>query len=210
MEETYSFGYWVRRRRKALDLTQDALADRVGCTRSAIKKIEADERRPSQLMAERLAECLRVPEEERALFIESALGMRSISRLPVAAQPLPVPALPSTNLIAPLTPFIGRMAEVSNLRTMLMQSNGRLLTVLGPPGVGKTRLAIEAARTMVESFRDGVRFVDFAPVSDADLAPATLAQAIGIPLPTQRRILTVSRTDSGIAKCCWCWIISNT
>ena len=73
------------------------------------------------------------------------------------------------------------MAEVSNLRVMLMQSNGRLLTVLGPPGVGKTRLAIEAARTMVESFRDGVRFVDFAPVFDADLAPATLAQAIGIP-----------------------------
>ena len=74
MEETYSFGYWVRRRRKALDLTQDALADRVGCTRSAVKKIEADERRPSQLMAERLAECLRVPEEERALFIDSAAG----------------------------------------------------------------------------------------------------------------------------------------
>ncbi|HET9224445.1 MAG TPA: helix-turn-helix transcriptional regulator, partial [Roseiflexaceae bacterium] len=46
MSDTVSFGYWVRRRRKALDLTQAELAQRVGCAMVTIKKIEADERRP--------------------------------------------------------------------------------------------------------------------------------------------------------------------
>jgi transcriptional regulator with XRE-family HTH domain len=56
--ETDSFGYWVRRRRKALDLTQAALASQVGCATITIKKIERDERRPSLTMAERLADFL--------------------------------------------------------------------------------------------------------------------------------------------------------
>ena len=56
-----SFGYWVRRRRIALDLTRDALARRVGCSPSAIKKIERDERRPSRTMANRLADALNLP-----------------------------------------------------------------------------------------------------------------------------------------------------
>ena len=57
-ETTISFGYWVRRQRRALDLTQRALAECVGCAVATIKKIEADERRPSAQMAERLAACL--------------------------------------------------------------------------------------------------------------------------------------------------------
>ena len=61
MEITDSFGYWVRRQRKAMDLTQDELAQRVGCAVITLRKIESDERRPSCLMAERLAECLALP-----------------------------------------------------------------------------------------------------------------------------------------------------
>ena len=67
-EQTHSFGYWLRRRRKALDLTQEALADSVSCSRFAIRKIEADERRPSRRLAERLADHLAVLPEERAAF----------------------------------------------------------------------------------------------------------------------------------------------
>jgi transcriptional regulator with XRE-family HTH domain len=48
METTVSFGYWMRRQRKALDLTQQVLTERVGCSVAAIKKIEGDERRPSR------------------------------------------------------------------------------------------------------------------------------------------------------------------
>ncbi len=61
MEITISFGYWIHRQRKALDLTQQVLADKVGCSLAAIKKIEGDERRPSRQIAERLADILGVP-----------------------------------------------------------------------------------------------------------------------------------------------------
>ena len=81
MEITHSFGYWVRRRRKALDLTQRQLAEQVGCAAVTIKKIEADERRPSRQMAERLAECLLVAEDQRQEFIDSARGIERVERL---------------------------------------------------------------------------------------------------------------------------------
>jgi transcriptional regulator with XRE-family HTH domain len=69
MEDNASFGYWVRRRRKALDLTQQALAQQVGCALSTIRKIETDARRPSRQIAELLAEQLkyRRPIERRSL-----------------------------------------------------------------------------------------------------------------------------------------------
>lgn len=60
MDIRSSFGYWIRRQRKALDLTQQALADQVGCSLAAIKKIEQDERRPSQQIAGLLADVLGV------------------------------------------------------------------------------------------------------------------------------------------------------
>ncbi len=72
MEPTVSFGYWLRRRRKALDLTQAELAQCVGCATGTIKHIEADERRPSRQMAARLAECLCLPAEEHSLHQRGA------------------------------------------------------------------------------------------------------------------------------------------
>ncbi len=69
-----SFGYWVRRRRLALDLTRDALARRVGCSPSALKKFERDERRPSRTMATRLAEALGVPPDQGERFVAAALA----------------------------------------------------------------------------------------------------------------------------------------
>ena len=72
-DDNPSFGYWLRRRRKALDLTQRRLAQLVGCAVATIKKLEGDERRPSLQMAERLADCLVVPTEERGgLFARCA------------------------------------------------------------------------------------------------------------------------------------------
>ena len=60
MIETASFGKWIYRRRKALDLTQRDLAERTGCALSTIKKIETDQRRPSRDLAHRLADALRI------------------------------------------------------------------------------------------------------------------------------------------------------
>lgn len=72
MVETDSLGYWIRRRRKALDLTQRALADQVPCSLATIKKIEADERRSSPQMAERLAVCLGLTAGEQSRFMAVA------------------------------------------------------------------------------------------------------------------------------------------
>jgi predicted ATPase/class 3 adenylate cyclase len=91
LERTFSFGYWLRRRRKALDLTQEALADQVGCTGSMIKRIEADERRPSRQLAERLANTLTLALDERAAFIQAARAELASDQLDIAVRPLAAP-----------------------------------------------------------------------------------------------------------------------
>jgi class 3 adenylate cyclase len=96
MDTSPSFGYWLRRRRKALDLTQAELAQRVGCVVTTIKKIETDERRPSKQLAERLADCLAIPPVERAPFLQAARGELAADRLAAATQPLAPLAEPTT------------------------------------------------------------------------------------------------------------------
>src|SRR6476661_8761091 len=87
MREVPSFGAWLKRRRKALDLTQEALARLVGCAVVSIRKIEADEQRPSRQTAERLAQHLQIAPEEQATFVQFArLGLDEIP------PPLPIPA----------------------------------------------------------------------------------------------------------------------
>jgi len=87
MEPISSFGYWLRRRRKALDLTQDELARKIGCALGTLKKIETDERRPSKQLAERLADCLQIAAGERAAFLKAARTELAVDRLDVAAVP---------------------------------------------------------------------------------------------------------------------------
>src|SRR5919206_3750026 len=70
MDESSSFGYWLRRRRKALDLTQLDLAQRVGCAKVTIQKIELDARRPSREIALQLVQVLAIPTAEQATFLQ--------------------------------------------------------------------------------------------------------------------------------------------
>src|SRR5262245_55913777 len=92
-----SFGVWLRRRRGALDMTQADLGRRVGVAAASIRKIEADERRPSIQVAERLAEALAVPPAKRALFVRAARG--ELACLPeLAAVERVVPAHEATSL----------------------------------------------------------------------------------------------------------------
>jgi len=88
MIQEHSFGYWLRLRRKALDLTREALADRVGCSAATIRKIEAEERRPSAQIAERLARILNIPPEEEKAFLQYARGnMQSVIGEPSENKP---------------------------------------------------------------------------------------------------------------------------
>jgi len=83
----YSFGSWIKHRRKALDLSQQELANRVGCSVSAIFKIESDDRRPSRQIAELLAEHLQIPGEQHPQFLKVARREKMVESL----EPLPVP-----------------------------------------------------------------------------------------------------------------------
>src|SRR5512147_1699887 len=74
MQEQHSFGDWLRLKRRALDLTREALADRVGCSVSTIRKLEEEERRPSTQIAELLAEIFKVPAAERTAFLRFTRG----------------------------------------------------------------------------------------------------------------------------------------
>src|SRR5438132_104970 len=89
-----SFGNWLKRRRKALDLTQAELAQRVEYARVTIHKIETDALRPSRQMAERLADELAIPPTERPAFVRFARDASRASRsasLPPVPQHAPVP-----------------------------------------------------------------------------------------------------------------------
>lgn len=92
-----------------------------------------------------------------------------------SAVPASAPSAPRSNLRAPLTSFVGRREDVAEL-TRLLSNGTRLVTMVGPGGAGKTRLATEAGRTLVDQSGDGIWFVELAPLGDAaDVAPAVLS-----------------------------------
>jgi predicted ATPase/DNA-binding CsgD family transcriptional regulator/transcriptional regulator with XRE-family HTH domain len=88
-------------------------------------------------------------------------------------------SLPGTVPLAPGR-LIGRQSELAFIEAALVHSDNRLLTLVGPGGVGKSRLAIAAANQCQSAFADGVTFVDLAPLSSDDMVPAAIADAFGL------------------------------
>ncbi len=110
MADNFSFGYWVRRRRRALDLTQADLAQQVHCSLSLLRKIEADERRPSLQLVQLLAEIFALDPDERDMLLRVARAERGPDQLELATQPIdaPTPApLPSGMVTFLLTDIVG-------------------------------------------------------------------------------------------------------
>jgi len=152
----------LRRRRKALDFTQEALAKRVSCSGFSIRKIEADERRPSRRLAERLAESLAIPDEERRDFLDAARAVRLVNGLRLDATPLGIDARvdapdspivaavkSSTGAASDVTPFVGRSNEFSlliGLIARLTRGAGHTVLIEGEPGIGKSRFMREIVR----------------------------------------------------------------
>jgi len=176
-----SFGEWLKRQRKASGLTQEQLAMQVGCSAIAIRKIEAEQRRPSAQIAERLAHIFNVSPDDQKHFLRFARGglksapAESIKDAPWRATNAPVRA----NLPATVTSLIGREKEIAEVREYLEREDIRLVTLVGPPGIGKTRLSLEAARASLSNFPDGVFFVALAPLNDPSLVAPAILQALG-------------------------------
>jgi predicted ATPase/transcriptional regulator with XRE-family HTH domain len=176
-----TFGEWLLRQRNARKLTREEFAQRVGCSVSALRKIESGERRPSTQIAELMANCLDVPLEERPTFVRVARRELSVDRLLPESKLIATPNVssPKTNLPIFPTPLIGREHEVEQLRELLCNSQCRLLTLVGPGGIGKTRLAMESASHMQDFFADGVYFVSLASVSTTSFIVPMIADALG-------------------------------
>ena len=173
MPEAISFGTWLRQRRRALDLTQKAFADQIGCAEITVRRMEADEYKPSKELAFVLFEELGIPEPERHHWISFARGMSD----------LPGPSIPqlikhNSNLPGSLTSFIGREKEQAEAIQLI--SKQRLVTLTGSGGVGKTRFALKMGEQLLENYPDGVWWVELASLNDPALLPQTFAMLFGL------------------------------
>ncbi len=171
-----SFGSWLRQRRKALDLTRTELAGQVGCAVITIQKIETDERRPSKQVAERMADVLAISLEERTAFV--AFARRAGVRSP--APSVPVQNIPFYNLPPQITSFVGRVDDVAHIAETLGNADCRLVTLVGPGGIGKTSLALQVAHEQSANFVDGAYFVALAPIRSADLLAVAIGSALNL------------------------------
>jgi predicted ATPase len=91
----------------------------------------------------------------------------------------PLKSLNNTNLPSRLEPLLGRKRELAQLLKLIQREDARLVTLTGPGGIGKTRLALEVASELVENFAHGVWFVDLSSVRDPDLVGPTIAGVLG-------------------------------
>ncbi|GAB4128310.1 MAG: helix-turn-helix domain-containing protein [Roseiflexaceae bacterium] len=181
-DQQQSFGQWLRRRRKALDLTQAELAAQVPCAKGTIRRIESDDLRPSKLLAERLAQVLKVSTADQAAFVQAA-RMGQIDSLPSALRSIHQAASTAPHqrryrVLPPPHIPIGRQHTIHVAAELLSQTAVRMVTLTGPPGVGKTLLARAIGQQQQSQFRDGACLVELAPLSSADHVLAAIAHTI--------------------------------
>ena len=183
--EFISFGKWVEQRRKHLGYSRKAMALQVGCSTVMLQKIERDERRPSIQLANLLAQHLQIPEAEQERFILRARGeyVPHFASPEILAQQETLSSnIPPHNLPYQSTPFVGRESELTTLHALLTQPTGRLISILGTGGMGKTRLAIAIAEKLLQSkdkalFPDGIFFVPLAPLNNPNQIAFAIAEA---------------------------------
>lgn len=175
-----TFGALLRQLRRRSQLTQASLAAATGYSATFIANLEAGDRLPDLgVVATHFVPALLLADEAELAhrLLEAAAGSR---RSRVSQPSAPAPAEGATSLPIPAAPLIGRAAEVKALADRLAPGGSRLLTVAGPPGAGKSRLALEVAHSLRPLFREGVLFVDLVPVAEPALLADALIESLGL------------------------------
>ena len=181
-----SFAWRLRELRTAAGLTQEELAVRARLSPNAVGALERGQRRhPYPHTVRALADALGLGEEDRASLLAAVPGRTGATRQAAETPQASVPPRASTALPYPATSLVGRGRELGEVEELLARPGVRLLTLTGTGGVGKTRLAVEAARASLASglFPDGLAFVGLASVEDPALVAPAVLGALGAAVP---------------------------
>jgi non-specific serine/threonine protein kinase len=170
------FGELLRLHRLAAGLTQETLAERAGLSSHGIQKLERGGSRPYRDTVRRLVSALQLEGGDLARLTAAATPVPRRRKLPGSASNTTATA--RHNLPIPQTRFISRSGELEAVAARLRDN--RLVTLWGAGGIGKTRLALEVARTLVGQFADGVWLVDLASVVDPTHVAQAVAEALGL------------------------------
>jgi predicted ATPase/transcriptional regulator with XRE-family HTH domain len=203
MAQRTLFGLWLKGRRKELGLSQKDLARAAECSIVSIAKIEAGERKPSRQIADLLAQYFGVETGEQAAFVEFARAgwtEDNARMLTEAGSKAPWRTLHTlrtlehlqrrpNNLPAQRTSFVGREEVVAAVCSTLRVKAARLVSITGPPGIGKTRLSLRVATELLDEYRDGVFFVPLASVPSGDMVATSIEQALKVRESTDRPAL---------------------
>ena len=177
-DEPATFGTLLRGFRLDAGLTQEALAQLSGVSVRGIQDLERDINQPQRGTAQRLTEALRLS-TEASMRLTGAI--RTTPRRHAPARRRATVSIPNRRAIPiPLTPLIGRDDEVALVHDLLGRSTVRLVTLTGPGGIGKTRLALRLADDLHQRYADGVVFVDLSALTAPNLVPSAIGHALGL------------------------------
>jgi predicted ATPase/DNA-binding XRE family transcriptional regulator len=180
-----SFGAQLKALRETAGFTQEELATITGLSVHAVSALERGERRRPHVETIRaLSAALDLTGATRDAFLESA-------RSPTQATA--VDELIGVSLPVPMTALIGRETDVQRLRQWLADPTARLITLIGPGGVGKTRLALELARAIADEGATRVVFVPLAAIRDPVFVESAIAEAFGLVVVTARDLPSRAR-----------------
>ncbi|MDQ4138238.1 MAG: DUF4062 domain-containing protein [Actinomycetota bacterium] len=144
-----------------------------------LDRIRADDRAAFKYFSDP-AELAELVTGDLAVLLAERFDESRTGPIPVQPMPEPAPEPPSASLPAPITRLFGREQAIDAVVAMLRSTHPRLLTLTGPGGIGKTRLAIEVGTRLASEFPDGVVFVPLAPVGEADEVATAIAHALGV------------------------------
>jgi predicted ATPase/transcriptional regulator with XRE-family HTH domain len=174
------FARELRQLRVRAGWTQEDLSERTGISAATIAALEQGRRSPHASTVLMLADTLQLNPSQRTTLLELARG---VAPVPADASPSTAAPVPGERrrLVAP-TRLIGRETDVRELMLLLEPDTRfpRLVSLVGPGGVGKTSLALAVAAKLTDLYDDGAVFIELAPVRDPGLVPATIARVLGL------------------------------